>query len=139
MTTIRRSERLADTTSAFEKKILTEITKKITDIAHLLKKCTSPFEKIDIVIKVLKICNNNFSILLYSSNDRKFLQILYNNSFPWIKQVNDIADKDLTEKLVKEYAKYRKKYEKFRYANWEFIRDKYGMDANLMNKIDSYM
>jgi hypothetical protein len=78
-------------------------------------------------------------MLLDSSGDRRFLQIMYNNSFMWIKEVNDIGREDLTEKMKTEYAKYRKKYEKYRYAKWEFIRDHYGMDANLMKKIDSYL
>jgi len=141
MTTItRRSERLANTTLALEKKIHDETIKKMLDISRSLnKRGCGHFERIDVIMKLLKLCNTHFSILLHSSGDIKFLQVMYNNSFMWIQQVNSIGREDLTEKLKKEYARYRKKYEKFRYVKWEFIRDSYGMDANLMKKIDSYM
>jgi hypothetical protein len=139
-TIIRRSERLADTTLALEKKIHDEAIKKMIDISRNLKKSTcGTFEKIDVIMKILKLGNTHFSVLTHSSSDMKFLQIMYNNSFKWIQQVKDIGDEDLTEKMKKEYTKYRKKYEKYRYAKWEFIRDQYGMDANLMKTIDSYL
>lgn len=139
-TIIRRSERLATTTLALEKKIRDETIKKMSDISRSLKKPTcGQFEKIDVIMKLLKISNAYFNILLRSSGDTLFLQIMYKNSFMWIKQVNSIGCEDLTKKLQKEYRTYRKKYEKYRYAKWEFIRDQYGMDANLMSTIDSYM
>lgn len=140
MTTVRRSERLATTTFAFEKKFHDEIILKIFDISSSLKKhAGEPFETIDIIMKLVKLCNAHFSVLLHSSSDILFLQAMYKKSFMWINQIISIGREDLAEKLKKEYAKYRKKYEKYRYTKWEFIRDQYGMDANLMKTIDSYM
>jgi len=150
MNTIRRSERLAAKSSVIDKKNYEEIIKKMVLISRPLRENLHQlcrFHKIDIIMDILKLVNKNFNLIMkYGFNTSttkssiiRFLRMMYDKSFIWINQVQEIGDEKLTNMLIKEYTKYRKQYENTRYANWKFIKDLYGLDQNLMKIIDSYM
>ena len=144
MSAPRRSERLA-------KSLIVTYTWQFIETEKEFKKCTSfisqanlglmtPEKKVEMVIKLLRFVNANMDLLKQygHGNYNIFFSMLYKKSFEWIK---DAKEKQIVgvPAMSRVFKKFRKKYETSRYANWEFLRSQFNLDANIMFKIDSYM
>ena len=114
--------------------------------------CVGPFSntvtpeyKIESIIKLANLMRRNFAFCLkyefrFTQNRHveRFCEMLYKKFFDWIKEAS-ILDHIYLVRLKTAAKKFRKTYEKIRYANWLFIKSQFKLDDNVMFIINSYM
>jgi len=144
---LRRSTRLAENEArksklennylVIRKKIIKEalpIVKNKDDLIWIQKLC--------IVRKVVSIINTNWQFIQefdYIKEFDRIKYIFYQRSFDWLITATENSSLKECGKFIKEFKKFRTKYEKTRYASWYFLREKYNLDANVMMCIDKYI
>jgi hypothetical protein len=146
---LRRSDRLATKLHARYLDEYLNIGKIIQTIGST---CIGPFSnsvtpeyKIKSIITLTNLMRRNFAFCLkyelrFTQNKHvdRFCEMLYKKLFDWIKEASDI-DHIYIENLQNSAKKYRKTYEKIRYANWLFLKSQFKLDDNVMFIINSYM
>jgi len=105
----------------------------------------TPEYKIKSIITLTNLMRRNFAFCLkyesrFTQNKHveRFCEMLYKKLFVWIKEVSDL-DHDYLANLQNSAKKFRKTYEKIRYANWLFIKSQFKLDDNVMFIINSYI
>ena len=146
---LRRSNRLAD--KLYERYFL-EYHKIKISLKTISLKCVGSFSipltpenKIESIIKLANLMKENFAFFLkyeYTFTQNRhmeyFCDMLYKKLFDWIREASDLAP-NIQVNFKKASKKYRQIYEKIRYANWEFIKQKFKLDDSIMFTINSYM
>jgi hypothetical protein len=144
MSTPRRSERLSKvlvvTYMCQYLEVEKQIQKATTFVATNKVKYINPEKKIQMISKLIKIVNTNFYLIKHYGREKYdvFLKTLYTKSFEWIAESKKYSITYSCE-MEQVFKKFRKKYETSRYSRWEFMRNRFNLDANIMFKIDSYM
>lgn len=146
---LRRSDRLAD--KLYERHFL-EYHKIKTTLKTIASKCIGPFSysvtpeyKLETIIKLLNLMRHNFAFVLkyeYTFTQNRHVEyfgdMLYKKLFDWIKEATDLAP-NIQVNFKKASKKFRKIYEKVRYSNWVFLKQKFKLDDIIMFTINSYM
>jgi len=101
----------------------------------------TPKEIVIMVTNVLKIFNGDFVfILVYKTDFVRLCYTIYNKSFEMNKTASvSHVQISIENKLIKEFKKFRKNYEKFRYATWGFLKRHFNLDNNIMFCIDNFL
>ena len=146
---LRRSDRLAT-------KLYVRYFDDYLNIKKILQTvgstCVGPFSntvtpeyKIKSIIKLANLMRRNFAFCLkyefhFTQNRHveRFGEMLYKKFFDWIKEAS-VLDHIYIANLQNSAKKFRKTYEKIRYANWLFIKSQFKLDDNVMFIINSYM
>jgi hypothetical protein len=114
--------------------------------------CVGPFSnsvtpdyKINSIITLANLMRRNFAFCLkyefgFTQNRHveRFGEMLYKKFFEWIKEAITL-DHIYLVRLKNTAKKFRKTYEKIRYANWVFLKSQFKLDDNVMFLINSYM
>jgi hypothetical protein len=145
MTTPRRSERLSKqfisiTYTCQYLEVENQIKKITLPVIQSNTDCMTPEKKVKMVTNLVKIVNANMDLLKQYGHGKYdiMFKMLYKKSFDWIGEAKEKQIISVPE-MTRAFKKFRKKYETSRYANWEFMRSLFNLDANIMFRIDSYM
>jgi hypothetical protein len=145
---LRRSERQ---TINLHAKYYAEYQKIATTLKKAGFACVTSISsenRIGLIIKITKLMGDNFAFIIkyeytfsQTRSQELFCEMLYKKLFDWINDA--IGVKDLEPNylinLKKTAKKYRKIYEKNRYASWICIKSRFNLDDNIMFRINSYL
>ena len=138
MSAPRRSERLAPKLFVANMRQFNKVQEQIIQMPSHQQ--FSPVEKIKMVVNLVKLVNSNYEIIKQWGGKKYdiFFNMLYKKSFSWIQETIKLCAKRAPA-MIAIFKKFRKKHETTRYASWEFLRNQFRLDANIMFCIDSYM